>query len=74
MCFIHLLPNDVVNFLLQSLLYIQWGQMFGPRVVGKPTLVWALLDHRWSNDDLMTVRGLLPSGNRPWHKVDVVSV
>ncbi|KAK3199175.1 hypothetical protein Dsin_022590 [Dipteronia sinensis] len=39
--------------------------------VGKAPKDWSVLKYKWSPEDLKTVRGSLPSGNRPWHEVDV---
>ncbi|KAI9162584.1 hypothetical protein LWI28_028725 [Acer negundo] len=52
-----------------SWLDIQWERMFGSRVAAPPK-EWSMLKHKWHDDDLKTVRGLVPSGNRPWHAVD----
>ncbi|KAK4844793.1 hypothetical protein QYF36_024528 [Acer negundo] len=58
---------------VNSWLDIQWERLFGSGVAVPPK-EWSMLKHKWHDDDLKTVRGLVPSGNRPWHAVDWVSV
>ncbi|KAI9196650.1 hypothetical protein LWI28_025755 [Acer negundo] len=38
---------------------IQWERMFGSGVAAPPK-EWSMLKHKWHNDDLKTVRGLVP--------------
>ncbi|KAK2661928.1 hypothetical protein Ddye_000502 [Dipteronia dyeriana] len=58
-----------------SLLEYQWDRkMLRDADKEVKTLGWKVLKYRWSADDLMTVRGLLPVGNRPWHEVDKVHI
>ncbi|KAI9157273.1 hypothetical protein LWI28_019621 [Acer negundo] len=45
--------------------------MFGNGVAAPPK-EWSMLKRKWHDDDLKTVRGLVPSGNRAWHAVDWV--
>ncbi|KAK4842861.1 hypothetical protein QYF36_000924 [Acer negundo] len=74
-----LLPNEDKNgdtledFFAMSWLDIQWERMFGSGVAAPPK-DWSMLKHKWHDDDLKTVRGLVPSGNRPWHAVDWVMI
>ncbi|KAK0593542.1 hypothetical protein LWI29_038421 [Acer saccharum] len=57
-----------------SYLKIQWRQIFGPRVEGKPPTAWKMLEHKWPTEDLKMVRGIIPYGSRPWHEVDYVLI
>ncbi|KAK3229223.1 hypothetical protein Dsin_001104 [Dipteronia sinensis] len=50
----------------------QWGRIMPRDVVGKARKNWYVLKYIWSPEDLMTVRGSLPSRNRPCHEVDLV--
>ncbi|KAK3221668.1 hypothetical protein Dsin_008693 [Dipteronia sinensis] len=56
-----------------SMLEFQWRRIMPRDAVGKGPKNWSVLKYMWSPEDLMTVRGLLPVGNRPWHEVDAVS-
>ncbi|KAK4851712.1 hypothetical protein QYF36_017745 [Acer negundo] len=47
--------------------------MFGSGVAAPPK-EWSMLKHKWHDDDLKMVRGLVPSGNRLWHAVDWVMI
>ncbi|KAK2645824.1 hypothetical protein Ddye_021019 [Dipteronia dyeriana] len=38
------------------------------------TARWNVLQSRWLEEDLQTVRGATMSGNRPWHEVDLVLI
>ncbi|KAK4837406.1 hypothetical protein QYF36_005162 [Acer negundo] len=62
---------NVLDSQFYSWLDIQWERMFGSGVAAPPK-EWSMLKHKWYDDDLKTVRGLVPSGNRPWHTVDWV--
>ncbi|KAK2656295.1 hypothetical protein Ddye_009347 [Dipteronia dyeriana] len=37
------------------------------------TARWNVVQSRWLEEDLLTVRGATTSGNRPWHEVDLGS-
>ncbi|KAI9173747.1 hypothetical protein LWI28_005886 [Acer negundo] len=50
-----------------------WQRMFDSGVAA-PSKEWSILKHKWHDDDLKTVRGLVPSGNRPWHAVNWVMI
>ncbi|KAK3188753.1 hypothetical protein Dsin_028314 [Dipteronia sinensis] len=56
------------------MLEYQWRRIMPPDAVSKALKNWSVLKYKWSPEDLMTVRGLLPSGNLPWHKVDAVLI
>ncbi|KAI9182725.1 hypothetical protein LWI28_028255 [Acer negundo] len=58
---------------LYSWLDIKWERMFGSGVAAPPK-EWSMLKHKWHDDDLKTVRGLLPAGNQSWHAVDWVMI
>ncbi|KAI9177581.1 hypothetical protein LWI28_016890 [Acer negundo] len=60
---------NVLDSQFYSWLDIQWERMFGNGVAAPPK-EWSMLKHKWHDDDLKTVRGLVLSGNRPWHAVD----
>ncbi|KAK4859970.1 hypothetical protein QYF36_015187 [Acer negundo] len=64
---------NVLDSQFYSWLDIQWERMFGSGVAAPPK-EWSMLKHKWHDDDLKTVRGLVPSGNRPWHAVDWVMI
>jgi len=63
-------------FYVQSYFEVQWRVIFGRDYVEKPSPPkrWSLLKHRWADEDLKYVRGILPEGNLPWHEVDYVRV
>ncbi|KAI9177646.1 hypothetical protein LWI28_017719 [Acer negundo] len=64
---------NVLDSQFYSWLDIKWERMFGSGVAAPPK-EWSMLKHKWHDDDLKTVRGLLPAGNQSWHAVDWVSI
>ncbi|KAK3211963.1 hypothetical protein Dsin_016669 [Dipteronia sinensis] len=54
----------------QSMLEFQWRRIMPRDVVGKAPKNWSVLKYMWSLEDPLTVHGLLPVENRPWHEVD----
>ncbi|KAK3193086.1 hypothetical protein Dsin_024396 [Dipteronia sinensis] len=56
------------------MLEYQWRRIMPRDSVGKAPKNWSVLKYMWSPDNLITVRGLLPSENRPWHEVDAVLI
>ncbi|KAK3195460.1 hypothetical protein Dsin_026770 [Dipteronia sinensis] len=64
------MTGGILVIYFQSMLEFQWRRIMPRDAVGKAPKNWYVLKYRWSPEDLMTVRGLLPVGNRPWHEVD----
>ncbi|KAK3185064.1 hypothetical protein Dsin_032350 [Dipteronia sinensis] len=70
----HRLQTNFMKLEDTSMLEFQWQRIMPRDAVGKAPKNWSVLKYIWSPEDLLTVRGFLPVGNRPWHEVDAVFI
>ncbi|KAK2648711.1 hypothetical protein Ddye_016200 [Dipteronia dyeriana] len=67
--------NTILSMLVQQLMYYIWERMMPRDSHGAVTTARRnVLQSRWLEEDLLTVRGATTSGNRPWHEVDLVLI
>ncbi|KAK2646606.1 hypothetical protein Ddye_021801 [Dipteronia dyeriana] len=68
------MQSNFMDLVDTPLMLYMWERMM-PRDThdAVTTVRWNVLQSRWLEEDLLSVRGATTSGNRPWQEVDLVS-